>query len=194
MREWAIVKIAVFLSVFVFALIFFTLGFSEEPLRINIRLSARVSAILFSLAFMASAVQYFYKGEFSFWLLVNRKFLGISFAIIHLIHLAFLGTLHYCYHPIFTAAATESILSGSLAYLFLVIMLFTSFDRFSKFMSHKIWKVTHTIGGYWIWLIFMISYAKRVDTEIEYLPMIILFLGTLILRLGKQYSLLRKRS
>jgi len=186
MREWSIVKWSVSISILVFVVVFIIHGITEEATRINMRFSARIAALLFSLAFMASSLQYFFKGEATFWVLANRKFFGISFAIIHLIHLALIGFLHFKYHPIFFIAKTSSLLSGGLAFLFIALMLLTSFKKFSSLISKKTWKVLHTLGGYWIWLIFMISYMKRVDTEIEYLPLVVILLVAFILRISKQ--------
>ena len=105
MRSWKIVTYTVVVSIFIFVAIFVFNGFTEDANRITIRLSARISATLFAFAFGASALQHFTKGEFTYWLLSNRKFLGISFAIVHIIHLFLLGILHINFHPIFEVAA-----------------------------------------------------------------------------------------
>ncbi len=188
MRSWNIVKYTVGISLLLFITIFLFFGFTEEANRINIRLSARISATFFAFAFMALALQHFVKGEFTFWLLANRKFVGVTFAIVHLIHLCLLGILHLNFHPIFEVAATSSIVGGGIAYFFLVLMLFTSFEQFSKYLSSMHWKLLHTVGGYWIWSIFTISYWKRMDTESEYIPMFLLFAIVLLLRISKIIS------
>jgi hypothetical protein len=148
-------------------------------------MTARIAGILFAFAFMASSIQYYLKGIFTFWLLSNRKYLGVSFAIVHLIHLALLVVLHEVFHPIFHIAATSSLVSGGIAYFFTIAMLLTSFDNLKRRISSKNWKILHTVGGYWIWMIFFISYMKRVDTELVYLPLVLLFALTLILRILK---------
>lgn len=188
MRAWNITKYGVGISLVLFIGIFLFFGITEEANRINIRLSARISATFFAFAFMASALQHFVKGEFTFWLLVNRKFVGVTFAMVHLIHLSLLGILHLNFHPIFELAATSSIVGGGIAYFFLVLMLFTSFEQFSKYLLSMHWKLLHTIGGYWIWSIFTISYWKRMDTEAEYIPMFLLFAIAILLRLSKIVS------
>ena len=188
MRSWKIVAYTVGVSLLIFVTIFLFNGFTEEANRITIRLSARISATLFAFAFGSSAMQYFAKGEFTFWLLSNRKFLGISFAIVHIIHLILLGILHINFHPIFEVAAKSSIIGGGIAYGFLLIMLLTSFERYSRFLTAFQWKCIHTFGGYWIWFIYTKSYWKRLTTEWEYLPMVILFIAVLILRILKIIS------
>ena len=120
---------------------------------------------------------------------MNRKFWGISFAILHLVHLAFLVLLQQYFHPVFEKAATTSLMAGGLVYLFLVLMLLTSFPFFAEKITTKSWKILHTAGGYWIWLIFMISDVKRVIRgSNEYIPLVLLFAIILLLRIWKLWK------
>ena len=169
--HWRIVQLTVGLSVLCFVLIFAVGGFSEESTRLCIRLSAKVSLVLFSVAFSASAVQGLLRNAITVWWRMNRRYLGISFAIVHLLHLAFLVLLQQWFHPVFTLAKNTSLFAGGMAYLFVVLMLLTSFERFSRYLSKKQWKLLHTVGGWWIWAIFASSYFKRVlHGEMEYIP------------------------
>lgn len=189
--HWRIVQLTVGLSVLGFAAIFAIGGFNEESTRQCIRLTAKVSVMLFSMAFSASAVQGLLRNVFAFWWRMNRKYLGISFAIIHLIHLAFLLLLQQWFHPVFTLAKSSSLFAGGMAYLFLVLMLLTSFERFSKHLSKKNWKLLHTVGGWWIWGVFASSYFKRVlHGDLEYMPWALLVLAVGVLRL---FALLRNK-
>lgn len=183
---WDIVKLIIIGSLIIFCTIFFLKGFTEESNRLVIRLTARISGVSFCLAFGASAFHAWQQNSFSWWVFMNRKFWGITFAIMHLIHLAFLGLLQSSFHPVFEKAATTSLLAGGLVYLFLILMLITSFPKYAKMVSKKNWVILHTIGGYWIWIIFMISYVKRVlGGSNEYWPLVILFSITLFLRIWK---------
>jgi len=182
--KWKFVQLAVGLSLLLFVGFFLIGGFTEASNRHAIRWSARISVFLFSFAFAASALHRFFPSSFSLWTLQNRKYLGISFALIHLIHLALLGILQVSFHPVFDMAASTSLMGGGLAYLFVVLMLLTSFDRFSKYLSPSLWKALHTLGGSWIWLIFMISYTKRIMTEWEYFPQVLILTIVLLLRVA----------
>lgn len=180
---WAIVQLVVALSLVCFSLLFFIGGFDENTTRQAIRMSARIAVVLFSLAFGAYAFHRVMKNSFSFWLLMNRKYIGVSFAILHLVHLGFLLILQQYFHPIFNTAKTISLLGGGLAYAFVVLMLLTSFEFFSKYLTRKQWKILHTAGGYWIWFIFIRSYVKRAFTEYEYIPLAVLLVAVVVLRL-----------
>lgn len=186
---WDIVKVITIFSTVLILSVFYLKGFNEESNRIAIRLTARISGILFCLAFGASAFHAWFKSSFSWWIFMNRKFWGISFAILHLVHLAFLVLLQQYFHPVFDRAAISSLMSGGLVYLFLVLMLLTSFPLFAKKLSSRNWKILHTAGGYWIWLIFMISYVKRVIRgSNEYIPLVFLFAVILLLRIWKLWK------
>jgi hypothetical protein len=160
--DWKLVKVIIISSILFFGCNFLCLGFSEDAVRQCIAWSARIGVILFMLAFGAKVMQYFFRNSFSFWLMMNRPFLGISFAIIHLIHLIFLVLLQQVFHPVFTMADSFSLFAGGVAYFFLVLMLLTSFSFFKEKLSKLNWKRLHTFGGWWIWTIFMSSYWKRV--------------------------------
>ena len=185
--EWDLVKYTIIFSIGLYTAFFVLGGFTEESTRLAIAWSAKISFTLFCMAFAASAIHKRMKNSFSFWWLMNRKYFGISFALNHLIHLSFLVLLQQVFHPVFTSADTTSLMAGGMAYVFVVLMLFTSFETFSKYLSRKNWKLLHTIGGYWIWVIFMSTYVKRVESiGVEFLPFVLVLLIVLALRIFKK--------
>jgi len=182
--EWDVVKYVTIFSLGLYTAFFLYGGFSEASTRLAIAWSAKISFTLFCMAFAASAVHQRMKNSFSFWWLMNRKYFGISFAISHLIHLVFLVGLQQVFHPVFELAATTSIMAGGMAYFFVVTMLLTSFESFAKYLSRKNWKLLHTIGGYWIWVIFLSTYAKKVrEVGVVFLPFVLILLMVFILRI-----------
>ena len=145
--------------------------------------------LLFLLGFGATNLHHILKSSFSFWLMMNRKYWGISFAIIHLFHLLALGTLQHYFHPVFTLAATFSLFAGGTAYLFILLMFLTSFNTFSKLISRKVWKRLHLIGGHWIWIVFMSSYWKRIlQGETGYLPIALMLVLVMGIRLWGSFQ------
>lgn len=182
--EWDLVKLAVGLPILLYAAFFFFMGFKEEGTRAAIAWSTKISFGLFCMAFSASAAHKLLKNSLSFWWLMNRRYFGISFAINHLLHLSFLVILQQVFHPVFDLAAVTSLMAGGLAYFFVVVMLLTSFEVFSKYLSRKNWKWLHTIGGYWIWIIFMSTYSKKVqNVGVAFLPFVLILIMVLIMRL-----------
>lgn len=184
--SWDIVKVSVITSCLLYASFFLLIGFNEEANRCAIAWSSKISFTLFCLAFSASAMHKMIQNSFSFWWLMGRKYFGISFAINHLLHLAFLVLLQQKFHPVFDQAASTSLLAGGIAYGFIVLMLLTSFERFSAYLSRKNWKLLHTIGGYWIWAIFLSTYTKKVGAEgWRFLPFVLILGFILLIRVWK---------
>lgn len=180
--QWRIVQVVVGASLILFAQEYLIQGFHEASTRQLIRWSARIAVFLFCFAFAAAPLHRLFPGPFTWWLRMNRKYIGISFAIIHLIHLVFLLILQQRFHPVFNMAKTISLLGGGLAYLFVVLMLLTSFSTFSRFLTARQWTLLHTTGGYWIWYIFIRSYVKRSLTEYEYIPIVVMLVLVILLR------------
>ena len=182
--EWNLVRVILGVSFLYFAQLFLFNEFNETTNRQAIAMSARVGVILFCLAFVASSLHFFSKNSFTWWLRMNRKYIGISFAVLHLIHLFFLIVLQYNFHPVFDQAKTISLLGGGLAYLFVVLMLLTSFSFFSKYLSPKQWIFLHTAGGYWVWYIFIRSYVRKLTFgDYEFIPIALLLVAVIFFRI-----------
>ncbi len=182
---WQVVLLALGSSLLLYAFFFYSLGFTEEGTRACIASSAKISFTFFCLAFSASAVHRFTKNSFSFWWLMNRKYFGITFALSHLLHLSFLLVLQWVFHPVFDLAARQSLLAGGLAYFFAIAMLITSFERFKTRLTRNQWKWLHTIGGYWIWMIFLSTYSKRLLNDgMAFAPFVVILAIVLLLRIA----------
>jgi len=190
---WKICFLVIGLSITLFSGVFLKSGFNEQSIRINIRLSAKISLVCFCVAFSASSLYVVYKSSFSQWLLVTRKYFGVSFAMIHLIHLFFLILLHHYFHPVFILRPPITIALGGLAYLFLVLMLLTSFERISNFVSRNTWKRIHLYGGYWILIVFSNSiYGRVIAGHMGYLPLAIILTFVWVIRILSKFNYTQK--
>ena len=96
-------------------------------------------------------------------MLANRRYLGVSFAVSHFAHLV--------------------AILGGIAYLFVVAMAATSFDRTAAWLGPRACGRLHTIGVYWIYAIFFVSFVPRAFTSLLYVPFALLLLGALGIRL-----------
>jgi len=181
--QWTLFNLLVGLSILWFIGVIMIFGFNEASIRINVRWSARFSLICFCLAFGSSAFNSFFDNAVSNYFLRNRRHLGLSFAIIHLIHLLFLVLLNHYFYKLFSVRSPYEVLLGGLAYVFIVLMLLTSFPKFSKLISKSAWNRLHTIGGYWILIVFTNGILGRIYFgEIEYLPLGVIIICVWILR------------
>jgi methionine sulfoxide reductase heme-binding subunit len=122
-----------------------------------IRATARTSLLFFLMAFTASAVWKLWPGAWSRWQLRNRRYLGLSFATSHTIHLIAIVAIALAEPQQFWEDNdTLSLAIGGLAYAFIFAMAATSFDRSVNWLGSPSWKILHTVGVYYIWLTFLI--------------------------------------
>jgi len=179
---WPIVGWATLLVAALCAVAFVASGGGATGARAAIRLSARTSLALFTLAFIASSLRLLWPSPLSRWLLANRRYLGVSFAASHAIHLlAILALLRmaadFRLDPV-TAIA------GGLAYVFLAAMTATSFDRSAAWLGPRRWRLLHKTGMYYCWFIFFVSFTPRAMVEpVLYVPLVATLIAALGLRL-----------
>lgn len=146
-----------------------------------VRLTARTSVTLFLAAFTAAALFRLWPNAWTRWQRQNRRYLGVSFAVSHGVHLAAIFWLQHV-RPVEFARDVTAItwIGGGLAYVFIAAMTVTSFDRTAQMIGPRAWKILHTVGSYYIWLIFANSYIGRALAMPEYIPaaaIVVLALG-----------------
>jgi hypothetical protein len=152
---WPIVGWATLVVVAIQLVVFALAGIDEQGVRMAIRASARTSVVLFGLAFTASSLYQLARGAFSRWLLRNRRYLGVSFAASHAIHLAAIVALAVAF-DVELAMATLTV--GGFAYVLIAAMAATSSDRAVKWLGARRWKLLHGFGARYVWLVFFVSY------------------------------------
>jgi hypothetical protein len=148
-------------------------------------LTARTSLLLFLLAFAASAAYRLRPGPGTRWLLANRRYVGLSFASSHLVHLLAIVALATRVPDDFwghTQAST--IVVGGIGYVFVALMAATSNDASVAWLGRRRWRLLHLVGAYWVWQVFLISYLLRATTAPANLVPLALVLGAWGLRLA----------
>jgi sulfoxide reductase heme-binding subunit YedZ len=155
-----------------------------EGLRLVIRATARTSLVLFALAFSAAALAQLVPSDATGWQRRNRRYLGVSFAVSHALHLAALIVLARTDNELLWALTTPAniVLAGA-AYLFIAAMTATSFDRTAAWLGARKWRLLHLIGGWYVWLSFAVAVGKRVPQGPVYWAMMALVIAVAIARL-----------
>lgn len=184
LQRWRIVTVAsmgILIALIAIAIIY---GYSEVALRIAIRLTARSSAILFVLAFVANPLRQFFSNSVTRWLRTNRRYLGLSMAVSQGFHaLAIVGLAVLASDPHYYSNH-----GGNLGYLFIVLMAATSFRRTAKAIGDRWWYILHTVGMYYLWLAFTVTFADRLSESIVlYLPIVSLLVASLLIRFVALY-------
>lgn len=151
--------------------------FEVDGVRMVIRFTARTSLLLFCLAFSAAALARIWSNAWTRWQRRNRRYLGVTFAASHAIHLFAIGCFAVM-DPAGYAAATSitSYIFGGIGYAFIIAMTATSFDRTAALIGARAWRVLHLTGGYYLLLQFTVSFGKRIPD----MPLYALFLIPLI--------------
>ena len=156
----------------------------KETVSILIRSTAKISFLLFMSVFIASSLHHYFKNSFTRWLLQNRRYLGVSFAISHYIHLGmlFLMTFHISFN-VFEDRGLARTTVGIVAYMFITLLTLTSFDKTRNLFGKNNWKRIHTIGGYLLWIIFAKSYILEMTSPLR-IFFAIVAVGVLVLRIS----------
>ena len=172
-------------------------GTGEDGVRMLIRATARSSLALFSLAFTASSLRRLVHAPATAWLLRNRRYLGLSFAVSHAIHLAGIVDLAVRWPEQFARTSATTVIGGGLGYVFVAAMAATSNDRAVAALGRRRWRLLHLAGSWLVWGIFASSYVPRAVHAPGYLPLALLAVAALGVRIAawlRQGSAMRRRS
>lgn len=82
---WRLVFSIVGATALLVAFIVAIYGTEESGIRLWLKATGRTDTIPFAAAFIASPLHQIFPSKFSAWLVKNRRFLGISFALQHLL-------------------------------------------------------------------------------------------------------------
>jgi methionine sulfoxide reductase heme-binding subunit len=178
-KRWSIVGVMAIVLAAVFAMTWGVQGITEDSTRFLIRFTARSSCLAFLFAFVAAPLQRLWKSPTSQWLSQNRRFLGLSMAVSHAYHAIAISTLQI-------AIQHQSLHGDPLAilgYVFLIGMTITSFPTTAKAIGRKAWRILHTAGMYYFYLIFAVEFGRRSMQEWGYLVLTLLVAIALIIRL-----------
>lgn len=168
-------------------------GGSVEGVRLVVRITARTSLLLFALAFTASAMVRLWPGAFTRWQRANRRQLGVSFAVSHLVHAAALLMLASLDHQLFQSLTNPvSMVTGGIAYVFILAMAATSFDSTAAMLGPRAWRRLHTAGAWYICISFAVAYGRRLPLTAFYWPLFAFVVAMLAVRLAARYTTRRR--
>lgn len=145
-------------------------GTGSEGLVHITRYTARFAFLIFIVVFATGALAQLFPSATTRWLKRNRRYLGLSFALAHFIHL---GALTSFFIAIGEAPDIVTIIGGGGAYVLIAAMALTSNDWSVRTLGPKIWRRLHLVGIAYVWLIFMNSYIGRLTSETPPEPKVI---------------------
>jgi hypothetical protein len=115
--------------------------------------SVRWAVPLIYLVTAASALYALFPGPLTIWLMRNRKYIGLAFAVAMAwqgLFIFLVSTFHrdYYFGEIFLL---RDEIEGSTGYVFLAALVATSFEFGRKLLSAAQWKLLHRSGVYFLW-------------------------------------------
>tara|TARA_Y100001947_G_scaffold72912_1_gene61672 strand:+ start:164 stop:772 length:609 start_codon:yes stop_codon:yes gene_type:complete len=151
-----------FSSVIVFNIFLIVwLGFAEnsnESLMLWARHTARISFAYFLLSFSASSLHYFFSNTLTKFIRHQRRYIGLSFALAHTIHLVALTSFFIVREE---NPGIVTLIGGGLGYVLVYAMALTSNDNAVKKLGLKRWKQIHWFGANYIAVIFAFTYVGK---------------------------------
>ena len=125
-----------------------------------IQFSVRLAVPWLFIAFCASSLVVIFPGEFSRWVLRNRRMFGLCFATGMAWQLFFIVWLVVGHFDYYMEEAYDylSLLEQVPGYVLLIAMTITSFRFGRSQLSPKQWKILHTGGIYFIWFVVWTTY------------------------------------
>jgi len=153
----------------------------DEELRAVVRLTALTSTACFCAAFTASACARLWPSPTTRWLLANRRYLGLSFAVSHLAHGLAIGALQR--RTDFLAGYDlTTLIGGGFGFVVIAILAATSNEAAVRWLGAAAWKRLHTIGVYYLWAIFVFTYIGPAAESPYHAAMTLLLVLALALR------------
>ncbi len=164
-------------------------GAGESGLRSVVRNTARTSAVLFTLAFVARPLRSLWRTRAPLWLAAREPYVFASFAASHVMHAAALVALAYTTGGDSLEGRASTLVVGGLAYAFMLAIAFSSFGaRAARVESRGYARTLRAVGLYLIWSIFMLSFAGRALQSRPYVPVAALLVAALALRVAAAVS------
>ena len=186
LEGWALTYWTAVIVLSMSALILFFYGWNDASFHLAMRMTARISFLLFFLAFTASSLNRLWPTKSTQWLRRNRRYIGVSFAVSHTVHLALIVTIAFAIpEPFRSELRVAGLALGAIAYGFIITMALTSSNRAQTWLGRGKWQVLHRTGGYFILLVFTLTYVKHLLTNPAfYSPFIIAVIAILGLRIA----------
>jgi methionine sulfoxide reductase heme-binding subunit len=169
-------------------------GTGEDAATRVTRYTARFSFLLFVVVFATGALAQLAPSPATRWLRRNRRYMGLSFALAHAIHLCAIVVLFALRDAV---PDTVTLIGGGLAYAFVAVMAATSNDASVRWLGARVWRGLHLTGASYIWLIFMNSYISRILVDSPpplFVGLTALGAGALLLRIVAALQKSRERT
>lgn len=145
--------------------------------------SVRCALPFFLVAFTASSLATLWPSRSTRWLLANRRYVGLAFAVGMAWHLSFVAYFFLAFGIHLNARAITADLIGL---SFLLAMTLTSFRWLARPLGRANWRRLHKTGAYAIWLLAVYIYqgGVRSDRDLFHIAALSILLAAWLLRVA----------
>ena len=171
-------------------------GTADPGVHLLLRSTARTSAVLFLVAFLARPVRQLWRNSVSNYLLQNRRYFGVSMAVSHLLHgigIVWMITLM----PAGQKPNATTLAFGGMGYAFLAAMVATSSDVAVRKLGRTAWTLLHRTGMYYLWFIFTFTLygGLKMNGDAIHMVLVAAFLGVVpLVRIAAWVKARRRRA
>lgn len=158
LRGWALTKWISVALVAMSALVLAAAGTGEDGVRMLIRATARSSALLFLVAFLARPLRQLWRTDATAYAIKNRRYFGVSMAVSHLIHGIAIVWLLTAFPAAYELNAL-TLVFGGLGFVFVAALAATSSDAVFQKLGRARWTALHRTGVWYLWFIFIYTFA-----------------------------------
>jgi DMSO/TMAO reductase YedYZ heme-binding membrane subunit len=158
-------------------------GLTEDGVHAVIRYTARTSLVLFGAAFTASSLRILWPTPATRWLLVNRRYLGVSFAVSHAMHMTAIIALAQISSAFRADVNMVTVAFGGFGFVVAGALAATSSNRAVAALGARRWRALHKFGVYYLWFIFFVTYLPAASKYPSYITFVVFLLALLSLRL-----------
>lgn len=139
------------------ALVLAAAGTGEDGVRMLIRATARSSALLFLIAFLARPARQLWRTDATAYAIKNRRYFGVSMAASHGVHGLAIAWLMTAW-PSAYQADPLTLAGGGLGFAFIAAMAATSSDAAFRKLGRTSWTRLHRTGAWYVWFIFAFTF------------------------------------
>ena len=154
--------------------------------RAMIRVTAFTSALPFLLVFVARPLHRLRRSAATRWLMINRRYLGLSVAASHWWHLVAIVAFVSWYSTDGPGISPLTKIFGSAGFVMLGLMAATSNDASQRALGRG-WHWLHLVGLWVVWLDFIFTYGLNAVAPLHAV-MALLFAAAWILRVAAFWS------
>ena len=128
---------------------------NDYPYQFGLLATVRISALYFLIAFVAGPLYQLTKADWLPKIISNRRYIGLSFAFVHSIHLGFI-ILWIDANP--GLAEPMTLILGGIAYLLMYLQALTC-NNYSVILLGKYWRWLHNFSMYYLWFIMTATFS-----------------------------------